>query len=208
MALLNTADKDRVAAAVLAAEANTAGELVVAVIRRSDDYAYFRGLVAVIAAIGLGWAGYVSFPTLHSAWVFSSQVVVWGLLWWATAWGPLLRFLVPKPVQVEAVSNRAKLLFMDHGLTETRDRSAVLILVSETEHRVQILADRGIYERLGQASWDKEVQGIVASVRQGRATDGLCSAVASIGARLAEHFPARHDDKDELSNAVVELRSL
>jgi putative membrane protein len=207
MALLDTTEKQRVAAAIHAAEAATAGELVVAVIRRSDDYAYFRGLFAMMAAIGLGWVGYVNLPTLHSAWFFTAQAGLWSVSWFASAWPPLLRRLVPKRVQVEAVDNRIKQLFMSHGLTETRDRSAVLVLVSETEHRVQILADKGIYERLGPASWDAEVKGIIAGVRSGRPGDGLCHAVASIGAELARHFPPRGDDQNELSNEVLELQS-
>ena len=54
-----------------------------------------------------------------------------------------MRLIVPSRYQQDCVSAKTKQAFIELGVTETRDRSGVLILLSEAEHRVEILADRG-----------------------------------------------------------------
>jgi putative membrane protein len=55
-----------------------------------------------------------------------------------------------------------------------------------------------------QDRWDAIVAGIVAGIREKRALEAVCKAVADIGGLLAEHFPIRDDDQDELTNLIVE----
>jgi putative membrane protein len=100
------------------------------------------------------------------------------------------------------VRNRAKQAFLDHGVTETRDRSGVLIFLSELEHQVQILADRGIHERLGVETWQRHVRTITRAIREDRAGIGIVEVVQEIGEELAAAFPARDDDENELPDGV------
>jgi putative membrane protein len=83
-------------------------------------------------------------------------------------------------------------------VTETRERSGVLLFLSEAERRVELLADRGIHERVGTEDWQALVNAVVESIRTGHAGDGIASAVDAIGARLAQHFPPSPDDINEL----------
>lgn len=200
--LLTAEEAKKVSSAIAAVEEKTAGEIMVVVAARSDHYADVRALVALVSAVGLAWTAYWLLPTVPSGWFFGGQVVLWLLFWMLAGTGPVVRRLVPAQRIARAVDLKAKQVFVEHGLTETRDRSGVLILVSELEHRVHILADRGIHEHVGEAGWKQEVNAITGSIRRGTAAAGLCEVVAHIGAKLAEKFPPRSDDANELTNHV------
>lgn len=205
MSLLGPEASERVQKAIADVERNTAGELVVAVVPRSSDYAYARGVLSFVVAIGVGWLAYSSFPTWPASLVFAGQVVPWTLTWWLSGVSGVLRRIVSETVQSRAVGDRTRQAFLELGLTETRDRSGVLLLVSELEHRVQILADRGIHEHVGTRGWEEIVSSVTRGIREKRSAEALCQAIERIGAVLAEAFPARQDDENELPDRVRHL---
>ena len=97
---------------------------------------------------------------------------------------------------------RATLLFERLGMHRTAARNGVLIYVSVEDHKLAVLGDRAIHERVGQAYWDGLVDAVLAHFRQERFRDGLVHAVAEVGAVLRRHFPRRPDDVDELPDRV------
>lgn len=71
------------------------------------------------------------------------------------------------------------------GVVQARAQATgILILVSLLEHRVQVLADKGINDRVPPGTWDGLVNGIIDGIRTGRATDAICDAIARCGALL------------------------
>lgn len=216
MSLLSEQDRQRIEAAVKVAEARTAGEIVTVVSERSHDYGRWRALVTAVAtvlvasAIHCGWDRVVSavpsllsvLPYDASTWLIPFQLAIAAAVWWITGRAWLLRVLLPASVRTAAVRNRAKQAFLDHGVTETRDRSGVLIFLSELEHQVHILADRGIHERLGVETWQRHVRTIARAIAEDRAGNGIVEVVQEIGEELATAFPARDDDENELPDGV------
>lgn len=203
MALLSDgAGAQRVAERVAAAESRSAGEIVVAVARRSAEYGRERAWFTLILTLCAALGAYRFVPQLHEVWLLCAQapfaLVAWGL----SGLPGLLRRLVPRAVQHAAVHARAQQLFLELGVTETRERSGVLLLLSESEHRVELLADRGIHERVGSEVWQGLVQTVTRAIREGRPADGVCAAVDAIGDALARHFPRAADDTNELPDAV------
>ena len=87
------------------------------------------------------------------------------------------------------------------GLVETRERTGILIFVSLLEHRVVVLADRGIHARVAEGTWDGVVARIVTGIRAGRAEEGLADGIRACGEILAGRLPGRPDDRNELPNA-------
>lgn len=205
MALLTEDEKRRVAQAVKRAEESTAGELVVVLTARSSAYATWRMGLAASVSVALMLEAYYVLPS-WPAWVFFiAQVPVAMLVYWLVGSGTLLRRVVPRSALTGAVEQRALAAFLEAGVTETRDRSGVLIFLSEAERRAVILADRGIHERVATGEWQKDVDDLVAAIRAGRPSEGLLAAVQHIGSILAESFPPRPDDENELPDAVREL---
>jgi putative membrane protein len=123
------------------------------------------------------------------------------LFWWLSGLGAVTRRLVPVGAQREAVRARAEQSFLEQGVTETRERSGVLLFLSEAERRVELLADRGIHERVGTEAWQALVNAVVDSIRTGQAGAGIASAVDAIGAHLAQYFPPSPGDTNELADA-------
>jgi putative membrane protein len=103
----------------------------------------------------------------------------------------------------EAVLQRSLAAFTAEGLHHTRDHTGILIFVSLLEHEVEVLADKGINEKVPQGTWDEVVRILTAELKAGRACEGFCKAIERCGVILAEHFPRPADDKDELSNRLV-----
>jgi putative membrane protein len=202
---LSASDTQRVRQAVERAEASTAGEVCVVVTERSDDYAEVRSPWALAVTVLGGFLVYQAWPLLPAGWVFAVQAPLAVAIYWALGLPLVLRAIVPRTRQVTAVESKAKQLMLDLGVIETRDRSGVLILVSEAERRIRILADRGIHARVGETGWQGYVDSVVDAVRRGHAADGLCQVIESIGATLAEAFPPRVDDTNELPDDVLRV---
>jgi len=97
---------------------------------------------------------------------------------------------------------RAARIFERLGMHRTAARHGVLIYVSIEDHKLAVLGDRGIYERVGQAYWDELVESVLAHFRGGRFRDGLVHGVDEVGAALRWHFPRRPDDVNELPDQV------
>ena len=68
---------------------------------------------------------------------------------------------------------------------------------------VQVLAGSGINSVVPESTWPDMVQCIVEGIKSGNIAHGISTAVAAIGTLLAEHFPLKSDDSNELSDSVV-----
>jgi uncharacterized membrane protein len=97
---------------------------------------------------------------------------------------------------------RAVAVFERLGMHRTAARHGVLIYVSIDDHKLAVLGDQGIHERVGQAYWERLVEAVLGHFREERPRDGLLHAVADVGAVLARHFPRRRGDVNELSDQV------
>lgn len=93
--------------------------------------------------------------------------------------------------------------FEKHGLHATRDKTGVLVLLVMNERKFQILADSGINARFSQEEWN-DLSGQASSFfRNNEFTDGICFVVREIGNRLAQFFPRKPDDINELPDGVI-----
>jgi putative membrane protein len=68
---------------------------------------------------------------------------------------------------------------------------------------VQVLADHGIHHAVPPETWQQVADLVTAGIKQGRTCDALCEAFTWCGDLLAEKFPPRADDKDELPNLIT-----
>ena len=76
-------------------------------------------------------------------------------------------------------------------------------MISVLEHRVEILGDKEINDKVSQETWDKILEPLVYSLKKDNLGEGLVHTVVECGKILSKHFPIREDDKDELSNKIV-----
>jgi putative membrane protein len=207
MPFLTDTDKRRIEAAVAAAEGRTAAEFVTVVARRSGHYLYLPTLAAAAALLLLsGVALIVPWPvTVTVGHFYFGQVLGFIVLYLFFCWWPIRRRIVPKHIQCERARLHAHELFLDLGLATTRDRTGVMLFVSEAEHYVEIIADRGAREAVDDEVWQTTVAQFAADVRRGRTADGFLGAIETCTAVLEARLPPRPGDTDELPNRLIEL---
>lgn len=204
MALFTPEEQDRIANAVTTAETSTSGEIFTVVARASDDYRFIPVLWAALAAL-LVPLPLVLMTALPSATIYLVQLVVFCVLAILLSLPAMRPHVVPRPIQRHRAHRNAIEQFLAHGLHTTRDRTGVLVFVSLAEHYAEVVADEAINDRVQQAVWDRAVSALVDNIRAGRPADGFVAAVEICGTVLAEHFPPRPDDTNELSDRIVEI---
>jgi putative membrane protein len=201
-ALLSARDRERVEEAIRTAEARTSAEIVLSIVPRSGEYAARVGAAALLTTLITAWLLHLAWPTLATGWLLLFQVPLF-VGFFALARLPVFaRLLIPDPEEIAAVHREALRVFAEHGLHETRQRNGVLILVSVYEHRVEILADRGIAEKIEPDHWKAHVAHILKAIAQGRAADGLCETVQRIAEQIAKLFPPEPDGSNQLPELV------
>ncbi len=205
MALLSEEEKRRIEAAIREVEGHTAGELVVAIARQSSDYALTRAVAALLWATALALLTHYLWPGVGAGWLLLPLPAAFALFYWLWGLPPLLRLLLPRAAVEQAVVAKAFELFARQGLYLTRANTGLLVLVSEREHHVVLLGDRGLDIEIQESGWRRHTDDLTAAIRAGRATEGLLAVIAAIGGVLAEKHPRPDDDTNELDDHVIEL---
>lgn len=103
------------------------------------------------------------------------------------------------PAAVEA----ARAAFVRLRLTRTRERNAVLIFVAPHARQFAVIGDEGVHQRCGEAFWRQMAEEMSGHFKAARFTEGIVHAVRTAGDLLAEHFPHRRDDQNELPDRVA-----
>ncbi len=205
MALLTAEDKKQLASAITAAEKNTSGEIVLMVEPSSGGYAwvYYAWILLGILTATLTLAIYTSRNWPLSILTFVESQALGATLGLVLASVPRFRRLLIGQKALAHKVHRASLAhFVDKGIVNTVDRTGILIYVSLFEHRVEILADKGIHTLVGQSYWDTQVRNIVGGIRRHKTRDALLQAIAEMGDKLAVHFPPTTTNPNELPDTV------
>ena len=202
MTLLTDAQRQQVSSAIAEVEKTTDAELVAVLARRADNYFYIPTL----------WAAFIALITpavinLTPFWLSYHEVLLaqW-LVFFVFAFllriPPLMVWLIPKAVRYRRASNLAYRQFLENGLHHTQGETGVLIFVSEAEHYVEILADRGIDQYVSAEQWQSIVDDLIAQLKRGDTLEGMLECIEAAGALLRQYAPVTHD-KNELPDHLV-----
>jgi len=187
--MLSESERARVRAAVDAAEAGLAAEIVPCVFARSGSYpeAVWAGatLGAAFACAAL-WLTDAFSPSWLPVRTLMLAVPDAGFLGAALGrWcAPFTRLLVGAASLEQSAARRAKEVFFDRGIDRARRRDGVLIFVSVLERRVVVLADAGVRAPRTPDAWAPAVAALTEAAARGRVVEGLVAAVARVGAAL------------------------
>ena len=94
--------------------------------------------------------------------------------------------------------------FIELGMQKTDERNAILILVAPRSQKFAVVGDEGVHPKCGAEFWQQMVEAMREHFRREEFTDALVEAIETAGQLLARHFPRKHDDRNELSDAPVE----
>jgi putative membrane protein len=212
-------DREEIEAAVKDAEGKTSGEIVPLLVQRSGEYDSLRPRAVMMGAmIGalVSLLGVMSqIPSADSFDVLSLDInfltaaiapvfiggFVLGLL--STKSSRLLRMILPPGVIDDALRARAQRAFLEHEIFNTRDRTGILIMVSLDEHRVTVLADAGINQKVESSTWDECVELVLSGIKKGHFGQGMANAIRRCGDIVTEAgFKVKADDTNELSDSL------
>jgi len=211
--IIDQLDRNRIREAVQRAEERTAGEIVPVVVPHSASY-------EVAAWRGAGAAALIALVAVLLTLQFYEG---WGLGWLFTPWGVVLttlgagsigallasyvpsleRLLAGDDLLDVSVHRRAMQSFVEEEVFDTRDRTGILLFVSLREHRIEVLGDAGINERVRPDDWIEVVERVRRGLRNENFTEGLVEAIEMCGRLLQRRgVGARSDDENELSDTV------
>jgi putative membrane protein len=183
-------------------ETKTQSEVVVTLVKAASKYqkVFWRQAVFMIFIVQLFTFSQIS---LHDASPFLLPLTLMVgialafLLWKIPAWKGLLIDQTEKAEKIQQLTER---LFLHFNVTETKQRSGVLILVSLFEKRVHILADSGVYKLLPQSFWNELISKYQHEFKKGDYFAALKGIIGELGPELIATFPAENDNPNELPN--------
>ncbi|HLP47324.1 MAG TPA: TPM domain-containing protein [Candidatus Kapabacteria bacterium] len=217
---LSSQDLEEIESAIKDAESNTSGEIAAAFIKESDSYAIYELMFSLICGfiyffVMMFFTGGIEKILKHMTWDYHTDylLIFYGLSTFMVIFifyllaniNVIDRLIIPKSVMQQKVDERAMRHFMEAGVYDTKDRTGILIFISHLEHRVELLADKGISKKIPQEKWHNIVNHIIAGVKSGRMVKHLTESIAECGKLLAEHYPIQPDDVNELKNNIAIL---
>lgn len=93
--------------------------------------------------------------------------------------------------------------FNQLGMQKTKERNGVLIFVAPKAHKFAVFGDTGVHAKCGEPFWRALVGEMSGHFKQARFTEGIIHAIGKAGDLLAEHFPRKTDDRNELPDEIA-----
>ena len=219
--------QSRIGDAIAEAESKTSGEIFCVLARRVSSYRDISlgwaaaaalllplGLIpfgfdpAWIPGMGDGWqAAHLSSTdvvvgqSLAAYALIQSAIFVTAFL--VTSIPGVRRFVTPRSVRRARVRRAAMEQFLAHGLHVTRERTGVLIFAALADHQVEVVADEGIHSKVDQAIWADAVEALAKGMKNNDPAAGFEVAIGLCGDVLAEHFPPRTENPNEIEDRLV-----
>jgi len=101
--------------------------------------------------------------------------------------------------------DRALEVFSNLRIWDTEHNSGVLIYLLLADRRVEIVADRGIYSRVGQSAWVNICQDMESNFRSGEFEQGVLLGISAITQLLQQYFPAQAHNANDLPDRPIVL---
>jgi putative membrane protein len=211
--LLSSAESDVIEALVAKIELRTGAQVVVAAIRKADSYVELPWKAFALGASFAAFAAVLA-DLLRPQWVTSETTLVSAVFILAAAAScALLAVFVPRFARLFLrgargdleVRQYAQSLFLTRELFRTQNRTAVLILVSEFERRMEILPDVGLHERVSEAEWRRVIDALAPRLREARPLHALQEGLAALEDLLvSKGFRGRAGMLDELPEHPID----
>ena len=203
MSLLSEEDHKAIEASIEKAEATTSGEIVFAAAEASANY-HHATLQGAIIGMAIAAAVYLMLPISHATTgLLWTEVLSFAFFYTLLPRVPWRRWIISKEEMDARVKEAAFMQFYSSGLYRTRESNGVEIYLSVLEREVVVIGDRGIHQKMGDQHWQNVRDLIIHGIREGDARGGICAAIESCGKALAEYFPPRTDDINELPDKVI-----
>jgi uncharacterized membrane protein YgcG len=103
----------------------------------------------------------------------------------------------------QSARERALDIFSRLRIWDTAHNNGVLIYLLLADRRVEIVADRGIDEKVGRAGWEEICRDMESDFRSGQFEAGVIKGIEAVSRNLAAHFPPEAHPRNELPDKPV-----
>lgn len=188
-------------------EADSSAELVFALARRSGKYADVPYKIGVLfALIVLLAIVYLPFQ-FNSEWFWSDTVLGFVLGWVLGRIFPrLTRLLTSRRRRNARVREAAEAVFVNRGVTLTRERTGILVYVSWLEQVVMLLWDVGIEKKVARTVLQAVKKDFERYPFFNNFPAGFETALEPLKKILDEKLPRPADDTNEIPNRPVVIK--
>jgi uncharacterized membrane protein len=111
----------------------------------------------------------------------------------------------PALLRGQSARERAIDVFAALRVWDTEHNNGVLIYLLLADRDVEIVADRGIHEKVGNRAWEEACREMETAFREGRFEAGVLGGIAKVSRYLETHFPRQGLGPNELPNPPVVL---
>lgn len=205
---LDAKEKQQLLDRVAAFENATGMQLVTTLLARCDDYpeipwkAFALGVAVSTFVLMLGVV-FSHVSALHVLAVLPTVLILMFVLGIGLVnagitilWPTYARLFLSAARADGEVRQSAQALFLEHELFATGTRTGVLLLVSEFEHRVLVLADRNVRNRLPAGALDEVVMAMTPVLRSAQWLAAFSTGIEKLQAIVHAHgFNGRSDSK-------------
>jgi putative membrane protein len=205
-------DKDRnfLEGLVAGVEKQTGIQIVLATTKRSDSYneipwkAFSLGVSVsglIVVLIGLFFPVWATNTTilLTVAWILAPGIL---LAFMTTVFSCVARLFLSKHRRETETLQYAQSLFLSKELFATKERKAILLLISEFERQVVILPDTGILTIFAPEAMDKLMAGMIEQLKNKSVRKAFEAGLNE----LQLSFPLQGDNdsvSNELTNKII-----
>ncbi|MCU0783356.1 MAG: TPM domain-containing protein [Verrucomicrobia bacterium] len=115
--------------------------------------------------------------------------------------GEIRVFISHKKIQSAVAAAQAA--FAHLGMAITSERNGVLIFVSPRTQKFAVIGDAGVHNRCGDEFWQSLAAEMTGHFKRSEFSQGIIHGVHKAGELLAQHFPHRRGDRNELPNRIA-----
>jgi putative membrane protein len=209
---LSEAEARAIDARIQQFETRTGAQVVTAVLGKCDSYPELVWKAFAMAAVLCAFAVAIV-DTYWPAWVgtYAALSNVAPVLL-AGAASALAAVFVPDYARLflratrrdAEVRQRAHVLFLDRGLTATKARNGVLLLVSLFERKVEIVSDLAYQGRVERSDWDGVIAAMTPSLASGKPAQALLAGLDTLETMLRNRGYNAGGGTNELPDRPIE----
>lgn len=141
---------------------------------------------------------HLTFPSFHARRLFPDdtlQEIETTIATGEKQHGAEIRVIIEKALSIPDILNRktprtrALELFGHHRIWETEENNGILVYINLADHKVEIVTDRGISEKIGSEQWKTVCEAMTRHFVDKHYREGVIEALNRMNALLKVNFP-------------------